>query len=127
MRRLTLPALTALLFVAGGCSHNREYSDGRPYPEADRAYRVDEVRRDEWGSPAGRAIAMRDELRLTDRQLTRLERIRRNYDKRDHPRGNSEAHRNDRGNSRARRDFNAERREVDAVLTEDQRERYYRR
>lgn len=127
MRRVTWPALTVLLFLAGGCSHNREY-DGRPSPDAGRTYRVDEIRRDgEWGSPAGRALAMRDELRLTDRQMARLERIRRSYERRDRPRGNSEGHRNDRKNDRAERNFNAERREVDAVLTEDQRDRYYRR
>ena len=126
MRRVTLPVLTTLLIAVGACSHNQEY-DGRPSPRADRTYRVDEVRRDDWGSPAARALAMRDELRLTDRQITRLERIRRTHDRRDRPRGNSEGHRNDRKNDRVERDFNAERRAVDAVLTEDQRDRYYRR
>ena len=127
MRRLILPALTGLLLV-GGCSQNREYPDERPYPQADRAYR-DDVRHDgEWASPAGRALAMRDELRLTDRQIDRLARIRHTYDNRNRPHGRSEAHRNPRSDDeRMRRNFLAERREVEAVLTEDQRDRFFRR
>ena len=101
MMRATTPALAGLLLLLAGCSQNRY--DHYPYPDNSRSYPRDERDyRDASWSPARRALQMRHELRLNDRQVRRLVVIERDYGRRD------------------------ERREVDRVLNRRQREMLYR-
>ena len=97
MTRATTPALAGLLLLLVGCSQNRydpypHPRDSRGYPQDDRGYRDAASY-----SPARRALQMKSELRLSDRQIRRLVVIERDYNRRD------------------------ERREVDRVLNRRQR------
>jgi len=102
MMRATTPALAGLLLLLAGCSQNRY--DHYPHPENSRDYPRDERAYRDAGawSPARRALEMRHELRLNDRQIRRLVVIERRYDRR------------------------AERHEVDRVLNRWQRDMLYR-
>ena len=101
MMRATTPALAGLLLLLAGCSQNRydpyPYPrNSRGYPQEDRGYRDGAAY-----SPARRALQMKRELRLNDRQIRRLVVIERDFNRRD------------------------ERREVDRVLNRRQRDILY--
>ena len=102
MSRATMPALAGLLVLLAGCSQNRY--DPYPYPQNSRGYPQDDrgYRDGASYSPARRALEMKHELRLNDRQIRRLVVIERDFNRRD------------------------ERREVDRVLNRRQREILYR-
>ena len=111
MTRATMPAFAGLLLLLAGCSQNRydpypQPNDNRGYPQDDRGYRNDGTY-----SPARRALQMKGELRLNDRQIRQLVVIERDYS-RDRNRGYG-----NRGD---------ERREVDRVLNRRQRDILYR-
>lgn len=111
MTRATTPALAGLLLLLAGCSQNRydpyPYpNDNRGYPQDDRGYRDGAAY-----SPARRALQMKNQLRLNDRQIRRLVVIERDFN-RDRNRGFG------RGGG--------ERREVDRVLNRRQRDMLYR-
>jgi hypothetical protein len=108
MTRATLPTLAGLLLLLAGCSQNRY--DPYPYPQDNRGYHDDSS----W-SPARQALRMKNDLRLSDRQIQRLVVIERDFN-RDRNRGYADSRRNQA----------AEQRAVDRVLDRRQRNILYR-
>jgi hypothetical protein len=120
--------LAAVMALSAACSQHQNYPDG-PYPRDDRG-RTEERRgwpgRDDYYSPAARALEMRDRLRLDNRQADRLRGIQRTWEER-----NGTLARRDRGHDADDRrqlaeNNDRERREVESVLTRDQRDMFRR-
>ena len=81
MTRATMPAFAGLLLLLAGCSQNRY--DPYPYPNDNRGYPQDDrgYRNDGSYSPARRALQMKGQLRLNDRQIRQLVVIERDYNR----------------------------------------------
>ena len=128
MIRVPTPVLAGLLVLVSACSHNAQSypSDSRGAPDNAAGYSRDDLHSDGTYSPARRALRMRSELRLSGPQVERLVLIERDYGSREvRPNGNGRGR--GRGNGQARRGIQEERRDVDRVLTREQRRIFQRR
>lgn len=128
MIRVPMPALAGLFVLVTACSHTTQTypSDSRGYPENGPAYSRDDLHSDGTYSPARHALRMRSELRLSGPQVERLVLIERDYGSRE-VRSNGNGRGRGRGNGQARRGIQEERRDVDRVLTREQRRIFQRR
>ncbi len=120
MTRASLPALAGLLALLAGCSQNRYDPD--PYPQQNRGYPQDNRGYGGYSngtsfSPARRALEMKGELRLNDRQIQQLAMIERDFNRDGNRYGGG--YRDDR---QVQRDRQGERHEVDRVLNRRQRD-----
>lgn len=128
MIRIPTPVLAGLLVLVTACSHTTQSypSDSRGAPEGAPAYARDDLHGNGTYSPARRALRMRSELRLSGPQVERLVLIERDYGSRE-VRSNGNGRGRGRGNGQARRGIQEERRDVDRVLTREQRRIFQRR